>query len=535
MILVIDNYDSFTYNIVQAIQTLGEEVTVYRNDAVSLEEIDELCPAGIVISPGPGTPDRAGISVEAIRKFEDRVPILGVCLGHQCIGAAYGAEIIGAKMIMHGKLSPVHHNGLGLFSAIENPFNATRYHSLAISRDTIPGTFEVSAWTEDGQVMGIHHKKKPLFGLQFHPESITTEYGMRIIENFLSVIKGGQSLKRCFVTLKEPLDLLVSGKSLKWGEMADAMNMIMTGECSGPQISAFLTALSIKGETPEEIASAVTIMRERAIPINTVRKDILDTCGTGGDKSGSFNVSTTVAFVASGAGACVAKHGNRSVTSSSGSADVLEELGANLDTDPSIVESCLNEVGITFMFAPKFHLAMKYAIGPRREIGIKTIFNILGPLSSPANANHQVVGVYSKDLGETYGKVMCELGIKRGIVVHGEDGLDEVSLAAPTSVWDISEGSMKTYTFDPHSLGFEYCSNDAIKGGDARHNAAILNAVISGNEGAPLDMVLLNSAFAIYCSGIASDLDEGLEKAKESIFSGKAAKKLESFISYFSR
>ncbi len=535
MILVIDNYDSFTFNIVQAMEALGEEVKVFRNDRITLEEIESINPAGIVVSPGPSVPENAGISVEVIRHFEDSHPILGVCLGHQCIAYAHGATIGSARAIMHGKCSPVFHNGSGLFAAVANPFTATRYHSLAVRKETIPDEFEICAWTGDNEVMGIRHREKPLFGVQFHPESVMTEFGTRIIENFLSLVHGKKTARRCFVSLKEPISLLVSGKSLDGDEMADSMNMIMSGEATGSQIGAFLTALAVKGETPEEIASAVRIMREKAIPITPRREDVLDTCGTGGDRSGSFNVSTTVAFVAAGAGACVAKHGNRSVTSKSGSADVLEALGACFDTDPQVVERCLNEVGVTFMFAPKFHLAMKYAIKARQEIGIKTLFNILGPLSNPARASRQVVGVYSEELGEVYAKVMNLLGVKKGIVVHGTDGFDEVSISAPTVVWEIGEGKIVRYTFEPPSLGIGFGDVKEIKGGDADLNGRIMRRVLSGEESTALDMVLVNSAFAIYCSGLAEDLEGGLSLARESIRSGEAMIKLSAFLDYFRR
>jgi len=402
-----------------------------------------------------------------------------------------------------------------------------------VKKETIPDIFEIFAWTGDDEVMGIRHREKPLFGVQFHPESVMTDVGPRIIENFLSIVHGKKSVQRCFVSLREPISLLVDGKSLDRDEMADSMNMIMSGEATSSQIGAFLTALAVKGETPVEIASAVRIMREKALPINPRSEDILDTCGTGGDRSGSFNVSTTVAFVAAGAGALVAKHGNRSVTSKSGSADVLEALGARLDTEPQVVERCLNEVGVTFMFAPKFHLAMKYAIKPRQEIGIKTLFNILGPLSNPARANRQIVGVYSEALGDVYAKVLNLLGVKKGIVVHGTDGFDEVSISAPTTVWEIGSGEIEKYSFEPSSLGIAYGDPDAIKGGDAEQNGRIMKRVLSGEEGIPLDMVLVNSAFAIYCSGLAENIERGLSLARRSVQSGEGMKKLSAFLEYF--
>lgn len=533
MIAVIDNYDSFTYNIVQAFGTLGAIVRVFRNDEIDIARLEDINPDGLVISPGPGGPLNGGISVEAVKRFQGKIPILGVCLGHQCIAYAFGAKIKNARAIMHGKTSPIYHNKSGLFAAVDNPFNGTRYHSLAVIWDKVPDDVEVCAWTSDGEIMGIRHKRKHVFGLQFHPESVMTDFGMRFFENFLSIVKGGRRPTRYFVNLKDAIGIVQAGKDLRPSEMEDAMNMIMSGECTPAQIASFLTALSMKKETPEEIAAAVNIMREKAVSIDAEREDVLDTCGTGGDRSGTFNISTTVAFVAAGAGACVAKHGNRSVTSKAGSADVLEALGANLETPPLVVEKCLRDIGVTFMFAPKFHLAMKYAIQPRRDIGIKTIFNILGPLSNPAGADRQVVGVYSEELGEVYAKVMRELRIKKSIIVHGTDGLDEVSICAPTFIWEVEGGRIDKYLFDPRSLGFEYREREEIKGGDGVVNGRMLRDVLEGVQGAASDTVVLNSAFALYCAGIADNLKDGAQLAKDAISNGSAKEKLDRFLHYF--
>ncbi|MGA7104887.1 MAG: bifunctional anthranilate synthase component II/anthranilate phosphoribosyltransferase [Candidatus Deferrimicrobiaceae bacterium] len=531
MIAVIDNYDSFTYNLVQYLCELGAEVKVYRNDAVSVEELVGLSPDGLVISPGPGGPESAGISLEAVRTFSDRIPILGVCLGHQCIGKAFGGKVVHASTLMHGKTSQILHNGKGIFSMIENPMTATRYHSLAIERESLPSVLEVCAEAEDGEVMGIRHVSRPVYGVQFHPESILTRYGMRILENFLSLIDPRQPVRLCFGNMREAISHVASGKNLTPDAMQDAMNMIMGGEATPAQISSFLSCLAMKGETTEEITAAALVMRQKAAKISApANEPLLDTCGTGGDRSGTFNISTTVAFVAAGAGIRVAKHGNRSVTSRSGSADVLESLGMNLQASFADVQRALTEAGVTFMFAPKFHAAMKYAIGPRREIGIRTIFNILGPLSNPAGANRQVVGVYSEDLGEPYARVLAELGQRRSFVVHGTDGMDEVTLSAPTIVWDVQEGAVRRYLFDPRSVGFECASSQEIKGGDAATNARILKEVLSGKPGFTRDAVLLNAGFAIVAGGKAEDVREGIALAKRSIDSGVAMDRLRKFL-----
>jgi len=532
MIAVIDNYDSFTYNLVQYLGELGAAVEVFRNDAISVRELAERNPEGLVISPGPGGPDRAGISLEAIREFRDRIPILGVCLGHQCIGAAFGGTIVHAAVLMHGKTSTIRHDGQGIFRMVENPMTATRYHSLALKRDTLPEELIVTAESEDGEIMGIRHRTLPIYGVQFHPESILTRYGKRILENYLSRVDPRQAVRACFGNIREAIATVAAGTDLSADGMRDAMRMIMEGEATPAQVSAFLSCLAMKGETIPEIASAVEVMRQKATRIHAPPGEpLLDTCGTGGDRSGTFNISTTVAFVAAGSGIRVAKHGNRSVTSRSGSADVLEALGMDLDAPVDSVQRALDEAGITFLFAPKFHTAMKHAIGPRREIGIRTIFNILGPLSNPARADCQVVGVYSEVLGDTYAQVLAELGHRRALVVHGVDGLDEVSLSGPTIVWDVRDGTVHRYLFDPASVGFDPVPVGSIQGGDASVNAGILRDVLLGVPGPARKAVILNAAFAIVAGGGAEGVFEGIHEAKRSIDSGEALNKLEAFLS----
>jgi len=531
VIAVIDNYDSFTYNLVQYLGELGADVKVFRNDAVSVADLSRLSPDGLVISPGPGGPESAGISLDAVRAFLDRIPILGVCLGHQCIGQACGGKVVHARTLMHGKTSQIRHNGKGIFSMIENPMTATRYHSLAMDRESLPPDLEVCADSEDGEVMGIRHVARPVFGVQFHPESILTQYGMRILENFLSLVDPRQPVRLCYGNMREAISQVASGKDLSPDGMRDAMNMMMEGEATPAQISSFLSCLAMKGETTEEITAAALVMRQKAAKIAApLGEPLLDTCGTGGDRSGTFNISTTVAFVAAGAGIRVAKHGNRSVTSRSGSADVLECLGMDLGASFANVQRALDEAGVTFMFAPKFHAAMKYAIGPRREIGIRTIFNILGPLSNPAGANRQVVGVFSEALGEPYARVLAELGHRRSFVVHGSDGMDEVTLAAPTIVWEVRDGQVKRTLFDPRAAGFEYASSREIQGGDAATNARILKEILGGAPGPGREAVLVNAAFAIIAGGKAEEIREGVVLAARSIDSGDAMDRLQAFL-----
>ncbi len=329
------------------------------------------------------------------------------------------------------------------------------------------------------------------------------------------------------MNIQEAIAKVIEGADLSRGEMTDAMNQIMSGEATDAQIGAFLIALRVKDESVDEIAGAASVMREKAMPIATKHDVIVDTCGTGGDHSGTFNISTTAAFVAAGAGLCVAKHGNRAATSQSGSADVLSALGVNIEASPETVSRCLDDVGIGFLFAISLHGAMKYAIGPRREIGARTIFNALGPLSNPAGAKRQVVGVYSAALTETLAGVLATLGSERAFVVHGSDGLDEMTLTGPTRVSELKAGSVSTYEVLPRDFGLGQATAEALKGGDADYNAEITRSILNGEEGPRRDIVLLNAAAAIVAGDKARDLNEGVQVAAEVIDSGKALEKLE--------
>ena len=329
--------------------------------------------------------------------------------------------------------------------------------------------------------------------------------------------------------IKEAIDILVSGQSLKMEQAAAVMNEIMGGEATPAQFGAFVTALRLKGETVEEIAGMARVMREKAIPV-VVSEPLVDTCGTGGDASGSFNISTTAAFVVAGAGLKVAKHGNRSMSSICGSADVMEALGIKIDLGAEQVQKCLEEVGIGFMFAPNFHPAMKYAAAPRREIGIRTVFNILGPLTNPAGAKAQVLGVAEGSLTIKMAQVLKLLGCHHALVVHGEDGLDEITPGGRTTVCELKGGNINSYSLAPEDLGFQRADRESLKGGSAQDNADLLRRILEGEKGPRRDIVLMNAAAALKAGDIATNLEEGVEIAKEAIDSRKALGKLDGLI-----
>lgn len=326
--------------------------------------------------------------------------------------------------------------------------------------------------------------------------------------------------------IKEAIHMLANNIGLSETEIADSMREIMEGKVTDAQIGAFLTALRIKGETVEEITGAAKIMREKATIIKAP-EGVLDTCGTGGDMSHTFNISTTTALIVAGAGIPVAKHGNRSVSSQSGSADVLEALGIRIDLPPEKVEKCLFETGFGFLFAPLFHPAMKYAIGPRREMGIRTIFNILGPITNPAGAKRQILGVFADRLTRTLAMVLGNLGAVDAMVVHGEDGLDEVSISGRTRIARFTGGEVKEFHIDPEDFGIWRNSIEHIRGGDKEENAAITISILNGESGPRRDIVLMNAAVAIIVSGKTEDLKTAFGIAADAIDSGRAMKKLE--------
>jgi len=330
--------------------------------------------------------------------------------------------------------------------------------------------------------------------------------------------------------IKEAIGTVVNGRSLTFEQGAAVMEEIMIGEATPAQFAAFVTALHIKGETVDEIAGLASVMQAKATPVQ-VTPPVVDTCGTGGDGCCSFNISTTAAFIVAGAGLKVAKHGNRAMSSHCGSADVLEALGVRIELGAEAVAQCLETVGIGFMFAPVFHPAMKYAAAPRREIGIRTVFNILGPLTNPAGARFQVIGVPSKELGEKIAFVLHRLGTEHSLVVHGIDGMDEISISRNSLVWDVNQHRvLPPYEVSPDDFGFMKASITQIKGGTARQNAKILRGILSGEVGARRNIVIMNAAAALVAGNQASDLKEGAFIAEKTLDSGKALAKLDELI-----
>ena len=332
--------------------------------------------------------------------------------------------------------------------------------------------------------------------------------------------------------IKEAIEMVVNSRSLTFAQAASVMEEIMIGEATPAQVAAFVTALRIKGESVDEIAGLASVMQAKATLVG-VTSPVVDTCGTGGDGCCSFNISTTAAFIVAGAGLKVAKHGNRAMSSSCGSADVLEALGVKIELGAKAVAQSIETVGIGFMFAPNFHPAMKHATGPRREIGIRTVFNILGPLTNPARAKFQVIGVLSRELGDKIASVLHRLGTKHSLVVHGTDGMDEISICGKSLVWDINQhGVSPPYEILPEDLGFMKASVTQIRGGTARQNARILRGILGGEVGVRRNIVIMNAAAALVAGNQASDLKEGVCIAEKTLDSGQALDKLDRLVKF---
>lgn len=331
---------------------------------------------------------------------------------------------------------------------------------------------------------------------------------------------------------QQHLKQIIEGKDLSENQMTEMMNEIFSGQATDAQIGAMMAALATKGETFSELAGAARAMRRKALRLQIPSNTIVDIVGTGGDGAKTFNISTTTAFVVAGCGLTVAKHGNRAVSSKCGSADVLEALGVNLTLDPELVEEAVMDIGIGFLFAPLYHSAMKYAAKPRKEIGLRSIFNMLGPLTNPAAANCILLGVYAPELTEMFAQALKQLGARRAFVVHGQDGLDEITVCAPTRVSELTDDMIRTYEINPEKYFGKTSESAALTGGEVGENAKITRRILDGEKGPRRDVVVLNAAAALVCAGKASDLSAGITLAKTAIDTGAAAGKLKELIAF---
>lgn len=526
MIVIIDNYDSFTYNVYQYFAQLSsEEVRVVRNDEIDIAGLEALSPTRLVVSPGPGRPEEAGISVAAIRHFAGRIPILGICLGHQAIGYAFGGTIVGAKRIRHGEAEEIGLDGRGLFRTIGTKAVFTRYHSLVIADEGFPSELEITARSSDGDIMGIRHRRFDIEGVQFHPESIASEGGEALIKAFLSY-------RREPFAFKATLERLIAGSDLDRKTAESFMEELTEGALDTARTAALLAALAAKGPTAAEIAGCAAVLQRKKTPFapaGVVPIETTDTCGTGGDGMGSFNISSMAALAAAACGLPIAKHGNRAVSSKSGSADFYEALGVPVNLSPQAALALLEKTNFTFLFAPLYHGAMRYAAPARKALGVKTIMNLVGPLSNPADAKYQVIGVYDASLLRPVAEAARLLGVKKVLTVRSRDGLDEISPCAPSDIVEIDAGGeVSEYVFDPKEHGFGGYEGEELLGGDAAENAR-LACELAGGAGRPAlkAAVAFNAGAALYVAGRATSIVDGARMAAQALESGKVAAKID--------
>ena len=516
MFLLIDNYDSFTFNLVQAFLQLGRKPVVVKNDNPALPDMARKEGLELVcISPGPGRPENAGYCLRFLAALPHTVPVLGVCLGHQILAHAAGAPIVVAKNTMHGKHSSVEHNGTGLFHGIQSPMQAGRYHSLLAEAGSMPKNLAVTAFcnTQDAgkEVMALRYKDRPWVGVQFHPESVLTPEGMRLLANFPSGLHAPERKKNAAVTAspaqraKNPVQMaavmetLAKRENLDADTAAAAFSRLMGGELSASQAGALLLGLRVKGETPEEVGEAARAVLARAVPVPPVDMPCMDIVGTGGDNKFSFNCSTAASLTLAGMGYKMLKHGNRSVSSRCGSADVLEQLGIPLDTPPEAVPRTLRDVGFVFLFAPRYHPAFQHVMPIRRELGVRTLFNILGPLVNPARPNYHFLGVPDPSQLALVAETLALTSQGSGAVVYGAGGYDELTTMGQAQIIFVEQGVTRPGTLDPAQYGFAPCTEQELAVEGPEHAVAVLRELLQGGgPQAMRDMLALNVAFALY-------------------------------------
>lgn len=523
MILVIDNYDSFTFNIVQALQVATkEEIRVVRNDKYRLDALEEMKPNYLVVSPGPGTPADAGVSEDAIRYFAGKIPILGVCLGHQAIAEAFGAKIVHAKFVKHGIVEDIDLDGRGLFRTIGKTSKFTRYHSLVVDESTLPADFEVTARAKDGDIMGIRHKTLPIEGIQFHPESIASENCQKLIQAFLNYHREN-------LPVADFLNQLIAKKDLTEEQAALFMENVTDGTMDERVMASILVAMAAKEPATSEMIGCARALLKKKTPFPCNKKGLAEIVGTGGDCKGSFNISSLSAIIAASCGQPMAKHGNRAVSSKSGAADFYENLGINIMADPASTAALVEETDFGFLMASVYHAAMRFAAPVRKALGVKTIMNILGPLLNPAGAEYEVLGVYSKSLLKDYAHAAISLGAKRVMVIASDDGYDEISPCAPTQVYQMdNKGNEYQYTIDPAKFGITDADESELVGGSGAENAELGMDILKGFGRKTIRYaVCLNTAAILYISGQVRTLKEGYKMAEEAIDTGKALQKLE--------
>ena len=535
MILMIDNYDSFVFNVEQYLKEMtDDEVITVRNDAISIDDIKKMNPSKIIFSPGPKHPKDSEICLEILNNTDElgNIPILGICLGHQAIGMNFGGEIKRLENPLHGKTSEItvlSENSV-LFKNLPKKFKVMRYHSLYV--DDIPEDLEVTAKSEDGVAMAVEHKSKNIFGIQFHPESIFTEYGKNMIRNFLNIevsktLQNNENSKNIkekgnFIDMNKYLKKLQENIALTDTDFREICKIIDSKNYDIVQLGALLVLISEKSLYPESLTAFVKNILEYSTTFED-ETPMIDVCGTGGDGFKTINISTAVAFILGAMRVNVAKHGNRAISSKSGSSDVLDKLGVPLENSLANQIEKLHVKNLAFFHAPFFHKLVGEVREVRSHLGIRTVFNILGPLLHPnTKLKYQLVGLYHEPVHRLYAETLQLLGRKHALVVRGNDGLDEITICDDTKIIEVKGDQILEYTISPESFGFKRAFHSEIEGGTPEENAEILVKILKGGEkSAKFDIVVLNAMFALYTANVVDHPAKAKDMVLEAIESGK--------------
>lgn len=544
MILMIDNYDSFVFNVEQYLKEMtDDEVITVRNDAITIDDIKKMNPSKIIFSPGPKHPKDSGICLEILNNIDElgNIPILGICLGHQAIGMNFGGEIRRLENPLHGKTSKItvlSENSV-LFKNLPKKFKVMRYHSLYV--DNIPEELEVTARSEDGVAMAVEHKSKNIFGIQFHPESFFTEYGKNMIRNFLNIevsenLQNNKNFENSkkkgnFENMDKYLKKLQENIALTDTDFREICKIIDDKSYDIVQLGALLVLISEKSLYPESLTAFVNNILEYSTTFED-ETPMIDVCGTGGDGFKTINISTAVAFILGAMGVTVAKHGNRAISSKSGSSDVLDKLGVPLEKSLATQIEKLHKKNLAFFHAPFFHKLVGEVREVRSRLGIRTVFNILGPLLHPnIKLKYQLVGLYHEPVHRLYAETLQLLGREHALVVRGNDGLDEITICDDTKIIEVKGEQILEYTISPESFGFKRAFHSEIEGGTAEENAEILKRILKGEEkSAKFDIVVLNAMFGLYTANVVDHPAKAKEMILEAIESGKVYEFYENYV-----
>ncbi|QIQ20262.1 bifunctional anthranilate synthase glutamate amidotransferase component TrpG/anthranilate phosphoribosyltransferase TrpD [Zophobihabitans entericus] len=535
-ILLLDNIDSFTYNLADLLRQQEHQVTIYRNTVpadVIIDKLNQMSDPILMLSPGPGTPSKAGCMAELIKRLKGQIPIIGICLGHQAIVEAYGGIIVPTGEILHGKASLIEHDNQAMFVGLPNPLPVARYHSLR--GENIPNNLTINAYF-NRVVMAVRNEADRICGFQFHPESILTTHGAKLLQQTIEwiaklpkVLPESQNLVVKHRAVRPIIDKLYQGQSLTQTESQIFFEQVIQGQIAETELATAIISMKVRGETPYEIAGAAQALLNNAEAFPAPDYDFADIVGTGGDGTNSINISTASAFVAASLGFPVAKHGNRGVSSQSGSSDVLSVLGLKLNLAADISRQALDDLQVCFLFAQQYHSGFRHAAPVRQQLKTRTIFNILGPLINPARPKRILLGVYHPALLKPIAETLKMLNYQHALVVHGS-GLDEVAIHGETQVAEVKDGTINYYSVTPADFGLEQYALEDICGGTPEQNGHILQTILQGKGTLAHESAIAVNVAMVMRLFAKDDLSANAQQALVMIRSGQPYQRLQQLV-----